>query len=56
VRRSGRYAVAKDGAITTDKESMQKAMHRKAARNLDVTGPHLLSLLSIFLCHVFLLI
>nr|XP_051209806.1 leucine-rich repeat extensin-like protein 5 [Lolium perenne] len=35
VRRSGRYAVAEDGAGVTDEDVMQRAMRRKAELNLD---------------------
>ncbi|KAM0917751.1 hypothetical protein ACQ4PT_009198 [Festuca glaucescens] len=34
-RRSTRHRVAADGAVATDEDSMAKAMHRKAAANLD---------------------
>jgi hypothetical protein len=38
VRRSTRHAVADDGSSTTDEDSLQKAMRRKAAMNLDFAG------------------
>jgi hypothetical protein len=38
VRRSGRYAVAEDGAGVTDEDVMQRAMRRKAELNLDTAG------------------
>ncbi|KAK1620629.1 hypothetical protein QYE76_026146 [Lolium multiflorum] len=38
VRRSGRYALAVDGAGPTDEDTMQRAMRRKAEKNLDTAG------------------
>jgi hypothetical protein len=38
VRRSTRHAVAEDGSSTTDEDTMQKAMQRKAAMNLEFSG------------------
>jgi hypothetical protein len=38
VRRSTRHVVADDGSSTTDEDSLEKAMRRKAAMNLDFTG------------------
>jgi hypothetical protein len=38
VRRSGRHALAEDGSGDTDEDMMQKAMCRKAEKNLDVSG------------------
>jgi hypothetical protein len=38
VRRSGRYALAEDGAGATDEDVMQRAMQGKSERNLDTTG------------------
>jgi hypothetical protein len=35
VRRSGRYALAEDGSGATDDDIMQRAMRRKAEKNLD---------------------
>ncbi|KAK1683369.1 hypothetical protein QYE76_044217 [Lolium multiflorum] len=37
IRRSGRHALAEDGAGATDEDMMQKAMRRKAAMNLDTS-------------------
>jgi hypothetical protein len=37
-RRSSRHTVAEDGSIATDEDTMQKAMRRKAAKNLDFSG------------------
>jgi hypothetical protein len=37
-RRSGRHAVAEDGSAATDKDSLRKAMRRKALMNLDGVG------------------
>ena len=37
-RRSGRHAVADDGRMDTDEDSLAKAMRRKAAQNLDNQG------------------
>jgi hypothetical protein len=38
VRRSGRQAQAEDGSGDTDEDMLQKAMRRKAEKNLDATG------------------
>jgi hypothetical protein len=38
IRRSGRFEVSVDGASATDEDSLKKAMHRKAALNLDSHG------------------
>jgi hypothetical protein len=38
VRRSGRHAMAEDGLADTNEDMMQKAMRRKAEKNLDVSG------------------
>jgi hypothetical protein len=38
VRRSSRHSVADDGSSTTDEDTLQKAMRRKAAVNLDFSG------------------
>jgi hypothetical protein len=38
VRWSGRFGVDTDGGTVTDEDSMQKAMRRKAAQNLDYAG------------------
>jgi hypothetical protein len=38
VRRSGRHAQAEDGSADTDEDMMQKAMRRKAEKNLDTAG------------------
>jgi hypothetical protein len=38
VRRSGRYALAEDGAGATDEDVMQRSMQRKAEKNLDTAG------------------
>jgi hypothetical protein len=38
VRRSGRHAQAEDGSADTDEDMMQKAMRRKAEKNLDAAG------------------
>ncbi|XP_051186755.1 uncharacterized protein [Lolium perenne] len=38
VRRSGRYALAADGARATDEDVMQRAMWRKAEKNLHTAG------------------
>jgi hypothetical protein len=35
VKRSGRYALAEDGAGATDEDVMQRAMRHKAEKNLD---------------------
>ncbi|KAK1678184.1 hypothetical protein QYE76_039032 [Lolium multiflorum] len=40
VRRSGRYALAVDGAGPTDEDTMQRAMRRKAEKNLDTADFH----------------
>jgi hypothetical protein len=37
-RRSSRHTVAEDGSMATDEDTMQKAMRRKAAKNLDFSG------------------
>jgi hypothetical protein len=37
-RRSARQAVAEDGSIATDEDTMKKAMRRKADMNLDYSG------------------
>lgn len=37
-RRSGRFAASRDGASTTDEDSMTKAMRRKVVCNLDYLG------------------
>nr|XP_051197158.1 vegetative cell wall protein gp1-like [Lolium perenne] len=38
IRRSGRYALAEDGAGPTDEDAMQRVMRRKAEKNLDTAG------------------
>jgi hypothetical protein len=38
VRWSGRHAQAEDGSGDTDEDMMQKAMRRKAEKNLDIAG------------------
>jgi hypothetical protein len=37
-RWSTRYVVAEDGSMTTDEDMMQKAMRRKATKNLNFSG------------------
>jgi hypothetical protein len=37
-RRSARHAVAEDGSVATDEDTLHKAMRRKAAINLDCDG------------------
>jgi hypothetical protein len=37
-RRSAMHAVAEDGSTVTDEDTMLKAMHRKATKNLDFSG------------------
>ena len=37
-RRSGRHVAGADGASATDEDSMERAMHRTASRNLDFDG------------------
>jgi hypothetical protein len=52
VRRSGRHVTAEDGSGATDEDMMQKAMRRKAVKNLNYGGTkkNLLLLLLIFKC------
>jgi hypothetical protein len=38
VRRSGRFATTEDGVEATDEDVMQRAMRRKAEKNLDTAG------------------
>jgi hypothetical protein len=37
-RRSARYVMAEDGSMATDEDTMQKAMRRKATKNLNFSG------------------
>jgi hypothetical protein len=54
VRRSGRHAQSEDGFGVTDEDTMQKAMRRKAEKNLDTVGNKKSTSFTTFLILIFL--